>query len=137
MKPLSLRSKILGMAAVTITAVLVVIESHEASVQFATADEVRRAVEALGEAFEVSVQQLGAAGEPDEDLLRDYVRRLGPHGVRRITVLSPEKDRLAGSHDTTHAFVIEEEPGADARHTFDLLVPVIAGASKLGYVQFA
>lgn len=135
MKPLGLRAQIVGVTTTVLFVVLTVVEAYQLTAEATTADEVRRSVEALGEALEVSIQQLGPSSRPDEDLLRDYVRRLGAHGVQRITVLTPEKGRLAGSHVEPHAFVIEKSSERSRRDTFDLLVPVVTGARKLGYVQ--
>ena len=51
-------------------------------------------------------------------------------------MLNPEKERVAGSHGERHAFMIEEQspPGA-ARSTFHVIVPVVIGAKKFGYVD--
>lgn len=126
-----LRGQLLGVVLLTLGAALAAVAAYDASTEDVLVEEVRQAVEALTEAVEVSVQQLGATTEPDEALLRDYARRLGPAGVREITVLSPDKTRRAGSH----AFLIEEVPRRGDRSTFDLLVPIVVGADKLGYVQ--
>ncbi len=136
MRAFGIRAKILGMACLALAGALVAIESYDVSVESALVEEVRHAVEALTEAMQVSVQQLGPSAEPDEELLRDYVRRLGPAGIRQITVLDPAKQRVAGSHDPPHAFLIEEgHQGEEVRSAYDLLVPIVIGASKLGYIE--
>jgi signal transduction histidine kinase len=136
-KFLGLRSKIIGASLLSLFGVLVAVAAYDASADAQLIQESRRAAQDLTEAMQVSVQQLGHTVRPDEDLLRDYVRRLGRTGVRQITVLSPEKRRLAGSgRASPHAFLIEEQPkNDDAPSTWDLLVPVIIGSDKLGYVQ--
>lgn len=127
---MGLRGRFLGVVLLTLGAALAAVAAYDAATEDLLVQEVRHAVEALTEAVEVSVQQLGSTTEPDEAVLRDYARRLGPAGVREITVLSPDKTRRAGSH----AFLIEESPRGD-RSTFDLLVPIVVGADKLGYVE--
>lgn len=130
-----LRAKIIGLALLTLGAVLIALALYDREIDEELVGETRRAATALTEAIQVSVQQLGASTEPDEALLKDYADRLGRGGVKQITVLSPEKQRLAGSH-VQHAFLIEEQPGnATARSTWDLLVPIVVGPDKLGYVQ--
>jgi signal transduction histidine kinase len=134
---LGLRSKIIGCALISLFGVLIAVAAYDASADAQLIQESRRAAQDLSEAMQVSVQQLGRSVQPDEDLLRDYVRRLGRTGIRQITVLSPEKRRLAGSgRPSPHAFLIEEQPSTvDAPSTWDLLVPIVIGANKLGYVQ--
>lgn len=134
-----LRAKIIGLALLTLLAVLVAVWTYDRRIDEEMVGDTRRAALALTEALQVSVQQLGPSTEPDEALLRDYARRLGPVGVKQITLLSGDKEPLAGSQSASggqHMFLIEEQSGANGSpSTWDLLVPIVVGADKLGYVQ--
>lgn len=134
-----LREKIIGASVAPLAAVLIAVAAYDASADGELVQESRRAAQDLSEAMQVSVQQLGKTVKPDKDLLDDYTKRFGRSGIRQITVLSPEKERLAtGSAPAKkpHAFLIEVARQKDAgAQTWDLLVPVVIGANKLGYVQ--
>jgi signal transduction histidine kinase len=134
---LGIRAKIIGISLLTLGGVLIAVAAFDASSDADLVQESRRAAQDLTDAMQVSVQQLGRTMKPDEDLLRDYARRLGRTGIKQITVLSPEKRPLAWTgRQPPHAFLIEEQPkGQDAPSTWDLLVPIIIGANKLGYIQ--
>src|SRR4051812_18280016 len=132
---IGIREKILGMTALTMGGTLVTVAWYDGRASTRIIAEERRAEEDLTEAMQVSVQQLGAANEPDEALLRDYTKRLGRTGVRQIEILDPEKKLVAGSHRSAHTYLIQEQPEGDATPTWDILVPVSVGADKLGYVQ--
>lgn len=133
---IGIREKILGMTALTLGGTLVAVAWYDVRASERIVLEARRAEEDLTEAMQVSVQQLGASTEPDEALLRDYTKRLGRTGVRQIEILDPEKKLVAGSHRSAHTYLIQEQPeGKFAPSTWDILVPVVIGADKLGYVQ--
>lgn len=134
-RALGLRAKIIGTSLLTLTGVLIALAAYDARTDVVLVQESRRAAQDLTKAMEVSVQQLGRSWQPDEDLLEDYVNRLGRTGIRQIIVLNPDKRPLVWSR-TPHAFLIEEQPEAkDAPSTWDLLVPIVIGANKLGYVE--
>lgn len=132
-----LRAKIIGMAAVTLGGVLVAVAAYDARSDARVIEESRKAEEDLTQAMQVSVQQLGRSTEaPDQELLRDYTKRLGRTGVRQIQILDPDKNVLAGTSNPAHPMLIEQEPkSSDDPETWDLLVPVVFGPRKLGYVQ--
>lgn len=138
---IGLRAKIIGLALLILLAVLVAVWTYDRRIDEEMVGDTRRTALALAEALQVSVQQLGPSAEPDEALLRDYARRLGPVGVKQITLLSGDKEPLAGSQGQgqgpgQHMFLIEEQSREDGSpSTWDLLVPIVVGADKLGYVQ--
>lgn len=127
MHAMGVRTQIIGMAFVSLAGTLIVIEAYDDAIVEALATEARASAEALSEAMEVSVKQLGPDAEPDQAILRDSAEKLGGSGIREITVLGPEKERLAGSH----AYLIGEE----SKQAFELLVPIVVGPDKLGYVE--
>src|SRR5882724_10104394 len=85
--------------------------------------------------MQVSVEQLGFSSEPDEALIRDYIKKHG-HTIEHLEILDSEKHLLAGTHRSAHTYLIQEEPESkNAPSTWDILVPVVFGTDKLGYVQ--
>src|SRR5512135_3834557 len=133
---IGIREKILGMTALTLGGTLVAVARYDVRASERIVQEARLAEDELTEAIQVSVQQLGSSAEPDEALIRDYAKRLGTSGPRQIEILDPEKKLLVGSHRSAHTYLIQEEPeSTNAPSTWDILVPVVVGKDKLGYVQ--
>jgi len=124
------------MTALTLGGTLVAVAWYDVRASERIVQEARLAEDELTEAIQVSVQQLGPTAEPDEALIRDYTKRLGTSGPRQIEILDPEKKLLVGSHRSAHTYLIQEEPeNKNAPSTWDILVPVVVGKDKLGYVQ--
>lgn len=133
---IGIREKILGMTALTLGGTLVAVAWYDVNASERIVQEARLAEDELTEAIQVSVQQLGPTAEPDEALIRDYTKRLGTAGPRQIEILDSEKKLLVGTHRSAHTYLIQEEPESkNAPSTWDILVPVVAGKDKLGYVQ--
>jgi hypothetical protein len=110
--------------------------------------QVERHTTDLSTAIQISVEQLTSQGRTTEARLNDYVQRLQRRGVREISILSNEEEVIASSNprrvgirvDSRRKDLLitarlgEEMPGDYPQRTYNLIVPIVVGNQRSGYI---
>jgi signal transduction histidine kinase len=110
--------------------------------------QVERHTTDLSTAIQISVEQITSKGRTSEARLQDYMQRLQQKGVREISIVSNEEEVIASSNprrvgarvDPKRKDILitarlgEETEGGRAQKTYDLLVPVVVGNQRTGYL---
>ncbi len=110
--------------------------------------EVERQTTELTKAIQIGVEEVTGSGATDEARLSKYLTKLNAKGVKEISIISnaheivastnPEKIGQAMTHKKKELIIKAElgEPvSADEGHTYNVIVPVIAGDTQYGYVH--
>ncbi|MBI4817067.1 MAG: HAMP domain-containing protein [Deltaproteobacteria bacterium] len=127
---LGLRGQLIIAFSGTLAAALLGVATYDGYLDRKLVSESRRATESVAEAMQISVQQLGR-GVRDTEFLRDFVRRAASSGIRRITLLDPDRHVVAGSQPSRVLLIEEGRLG----NTWELLAPIALGSNKVGYVE--
>lgn len=110
--------------------------------------QVERHTTELSTAIQISVEQLTSKGRTSEARLQDYVQRLQRRGVREISILSNEEEVIASSNprrvgvrvDPKRKDILitarlgEETVGGVGQKTYNLLLPIVVGSQRSGYI---
>ena len=110
--------------------------------------QVERHTAELSTAIQISVEQLTSKGRTSEARLQDYVQRLQQRGVREISILSNEEEVIASSNprrvgvrvDPKRKDILitarlgEETAGGVGQKTYNLLLPIVVGSQRGGYI---
>lgn len=102
----------------------------------------------LTKAIQIGVEEVTGSGSTDEARLSKYLTNLNTRGVKEISIISNAHEIVAstnplkvGQHMThkKKELIIKAELGepvsADEGHTYNVIVPVIAGNTQYGYVH--
>lgn len=117
---------------------------------------VKKYTEELSSAIQISVEQMTAEDEVNEEALREYVSQFKKKGVREISILNNEMEVIAssnpkkigqkidaktkrsarlqdalGNHEAAHA----DGSASESQRSYDILLPVIVGYEQLGFVH--
>jgi len=110
--------------------------------------QVERHTTDLSTAIQISVEQLTSKGRTSEARLQDYVQRLQQRGVREISIVSNEEEVIASSNprrvggrvDPKRKDILitarlgEETVGGVGQKTYNLLLPIVVGNQRSGYI---
>ena len=110
--------------------------------------EVERQTTELTKAIQIGVEEVTGSGATDEARLSKYLTKLNAKGVKEISIISNAHEIVASTNPAkigqamTHKkkeLIIKAELGepvsADEGHTYNVIVPVIAGDTQYGYVH--
>jgi len=110
--------------------------------------EVERQTTELTKAIQIGVEEVTGSGTTDEARLSKYLTALNAKGVKEISIISNASEIVASTNPSkigqamTHKkkeLIIKAELGepvsADEGHTYNVIVPVIAGDTQYGYVH--
>lgn len=111
--------------------------------------EVERQTTELTKAIQIGVEEVTAgSGATDEARLSKYLTGLNAKGVKEISIISNAHEIVASTNPSkigqalTHKkkeLIIKAELGepvsADEGHTYNVIVPVVAGNSQYGYIH--
>ncbi len=110
--------------------------------------EVERQTTELTKAIQIGVEEVTGSGATDEARLSKYLTGLNAKGVKEISIISNAHEIVASTNPSkigqalTHRkkeLIIKAELGepvsADEGHTYNVIVPVIAGDTQYGYVH--
>jgi len=110
--------------------------------------EVERQTTELTKAIQIGVEEVTGSGSTDEARLSKYLTSLNAKGVKEISIISNAHEIVASTNPSkigqamTHRkkeLIIKAELGepvsADEGHTYNVIVPVIAGDTQYGYIH--
>ncbi len=110
--------------------------------------EVERQTTELTKAIQIGVEEVTGSGTTDEARLSKYLTGLNAKGVKEISIISNAHEIVASTNPSkigqamTHKkkeLIIKAELGepvsADEGHTYNVIVPVIAGDTQYGYIH--
>jgi signal transduction histidine kinase len=102
----------------------------------------------LSKAIQVGVEEVTSAGATDETRLQGYLKKLNTKGVREISIISNNSEKIISSSDprkigkglTTRRkeliFKAElGEPVTDEGLSYNVIIPVVAGQKHFGYIH--
>ena len=102
----------------------------------------------LTKAIQIGVEEVTGSGATDEARLSKYLTSLNARGVKEISIISNEHEIVASTNPSkigqpiTHKkkeLIIKAELGepvsAEEGHTYNVIVPVVAGNTQYGYVH--
>ncbi len=145
---LSLRGKLLAMMFGLLLLVLAILFGLYWRAERQLIAQVERHTTDLSTAIQISVEQLTSKGRTSEARLQDYVQRLQQRGVREISIVSNEEEVIASSNprrvgvrvDPKRKDILitarlgEETPGGVGQTTYNLLLPIVVGNQRSGYI---
>jgi signal transduction histidine kinase len=145
---LSLRGKLLAMLFGLLLLVLASLFLMYWGAERRLIAQVERHTADLSTAIQISVERLTSKGRTSEARLQDYVQRLQRRGVREISIVSNEEEVIASSNPRRvgarvdprrkdlliTARLGEENVGGRAQKTYNLLVPIVVGNQRSGYI---
>jgi len=145
---LSLRGKLLVMMFGLLLLVLATLFALYWRAERQLINQVERHTTDLSTAIQISVEQLTSKGRTSEARLQDYVQRLQRRGVREISILSNEDEVIASSNprrvgvrvDPKRKDILitarlgEETIGGVGQKTYNLLLPIVVGNQRSGYI---
>jgi hypothetical protein len=148
MLTLGLRGKLLAMMFGLLMLVLATLFLLYWRAESQLISQVERHTADLSTAIQVSVEQLTSKGRTTEDRLKDYVQRLQQRGVREISIVSNEEEVIASSNPRRVGVRVnprrkdllimarlgEETPGAVSQRTYNLIMPIVVGSQRSGYI---
>jgi nitrogen fixation/metabolism regulation signal transduction histidine kinase len=110
--------------------------------------EVERQATELTKAIQIGVEEVTGSGTTDEARLSKYLTSLNAKGVKEISIISNAHEIVASTNPSkigqpmTHKkkeLIIKAELGepvsTEEGHTYNVIVPVIAGDTQYGYVH--
>ncbi|MGD0280942.1 MAG: ATP-binding protein [Dissulfurispiraceae bacterium] len=110
--------------------------------------EIQRQTTELTKAIQIGVEEVTGTGATDEARLSKYLTSLNAKGVKEISIISNEHEIVASTNPSkigqsmTHKkkeLIIKAELGepvsAEEGHTYNVIIPVIAGDTQYGYVH--
>jgi nitrogen fixation/metabolism regulation signal transduction histidine kinase len=110
--------------------------------------EIERQTTELTKAIQIGVEEVTGSGATDEARLSKYLTSLNAKGVKEISIISNAHEIVASTNPSkigqamTHKkkeLIIKAELGepvsAEEGHTYNVIVPVIAGDTQYGYVH--
>ncbi len=144
----SLRGKLLAMMFGLLLLVLAILFSLYWRAERQLITQVERHTTDLSTAIQISVEQLTSKGRTSEARLQDYVQRLQRRGVREISIVSNEEEVIASSNprrvgvrvDPRRKDILitarlgEETVGGVGQKTYNLLLPIVVGNQRSGYI---
>jgi signal transduction histidine kinase len=102
----------------------------------------------LSKAIQVGVEEVTSAGATDETRLQGYLKKLNTRGVKEISIISNNSEKIISSSDprkigkglTTRRkeliFKAElGEPVTDEGLSYNVIIPVVAGQKHFGYIH--
>ncbi|MBS1115821.1 MAG: Periplasmic sensor signal transduction histidine kinase precursor [candidate division NC10 bacterium] len=145
---LSLRGKLLVMMFGLLLLVLAILFGLYWRAERQLISQVERHTTDLSTAIQISVEQLTSKGRTSEARLQDYVQRLQQRGVREISIVSNEEEVIASSNprrvgvrvDPKRKDILitarlgEETAGGVGQTTYNLLLPIVVGNQRSGYI---
>ena len=145
---LSLRGKLLVMMFGLLLLVLAILFGLYWRAERQLIAQVERHTTDLSTAIQISVEQLTSKGRTSEARLQDYVQRLQQRGVREISIVSNEEEVIASSNprrvgvrvDPKRKDILitarlgEETAGGVGQTTYNLLLPIVVGNQRSGYI---
>jgi signal transduction histidine kinase len=145
---LSLRGKLLGMMFALLMLVLATLFLLYWRAERQLITQVERHTTDLSTAIQISVEQLTSKGRTSEARLQDYVQQLQRRGVNEISIVSNEEEVVASSNPRRVGLRVdprrkdllisarlgEETVGSRSQRTHNLLVPIIVGNQRSGYI---
>lgn len=145
---LSLRGKLLVMMFGLLLLVLAILFALYWRAERQLITQVERHTTDLSTAIQISVEQLTSKGRTSEARLQDYVQRLQQRGVREISIVSNEEEVIASSNprrvgvrvDPKRKDILitarlgEETVGGVGQKTYNLLLPIVVGSQRSGYI---
>ena len=109
---------------------------------------VERQTTELTKAIQIGVEEVTGSGTTDEARLSKYLTSLNAKGVKEISIISNAHEIVASTNPSkigqpmTHKkkeLIIKAELGepvsAEEGHTYNVIVPVVAGNTQYGYVH--
>ena len=102
----------------------------------------------LSKAIQVGVEEVTSTGATDESRLQGYLKQLNRKGVKEISIISNNSDKIISSTDPKKigkdvptkrkelifkAELGETVPGEG--HAYNVIIPVIAGKKHFGYIH--
>jgi len=102
----------------------------------------------LTKAIQVGVEEVTSSGATDEKRLQGYLKKLNTRGVREISIISNNSEKIISSTDPQNVgmdltrkrkeliFKAElGEPVTGEGHAYNVIIPVIAGEKHFGYIH--
>jgi len=102
----------------------------------------------LSKAIQVGVEEVTSAGATDEKRLQGYMKKLNTRGVKEISIISNNSDKIISSSDpgkigkglsTKRRELIFKaelgEPVTDEGLAYNVIIPVVAGEKHFGYIH--
>jgi signal transduction histidine kinase len=102
----------------------------------------------LSKAIQVGVEEVTSTGATDEKRLQGYMKKLNTRGVKEISIISNNSDKIISSSDpgkigkglTTKRkeLIFKAElgqPVTDEGLSYNVIIPVVAGEKHFGYIH--
>ncbi|NJD57432.1 MAG: HAMP domain-containing protein, partial [Nitrospirae bacterium] len=102
----------------------------------------------LSKAIQVGVEEVTSIGATDEKRLQGYMKKLNTRGVKEISIISNNSDKIISSSDpgkigkglsTKRRELIFKaelgEPVTDEGLAYNVIIPVVAGEKHFGYIH--
>ena len=102
----------------------------------------------LSKAIQVGVEEVTSTGATDEKRLQGYMKKLNTRGVKEISIISNNSEKIISSSDprkigkditTKRKELIFKaelgEPVSDEGLSYNVIIPVVAGEKHFGYIH--
>lgn len=145
---LSLNEKLISMMlllSISITSVFIFLYSKTEKAMYR---EFQSQTSELSKAIQVGVEEVTSTGSTEEKRLQDYLKKLNTRGVRELSIISNNSEKIISSTDPQNIgkdlskkrkdliFKAElGEPVTGEGHAYNVIIPVIAGEKHYGYIH--
>ena len=145
---LSLNEKLISMMlllSISITSVFIFLYSKTEKAMYS---EFQSQTAELSKAIQVGVEEVTSTGSTEEKRLQDYLKKLNTRGVRELSIISNNSEKIISSTDPQNIgkdlskkrkdliFKAElGEPVTGEGHAYNVIIPVIAGEKHYGYIH--